>query len=832
MFMARVVSRHTLLFFGSILACLISSVAQKQCKDNFWLYEKVDNIHYQPSTYECLECEHGKYGTSGICYDCPSFTRQRRWKDAETTLWCDNSCAEMFQNADALKNKHGYTITGGIESLADAHTSVLQYERPKLKALTTQRDESDYTEEELLQLTKPYAVCKACAGETFLVKHTADIVLKYFESDLKAMLFSSEEIESLKKEQDRFKRFAWTVCGSCPSGFVRGAWSVPQGTSIAEHTGTMIPCKACTLAEGVQIIADNKRVCKRCGAGQYQFAQETMVVPYTRMPGNAWDGTAKKVVVSFECKLCAAGFSALEQCRGSNDQCCSACPENTFKTADATECAPLGKNMVAISGNLFVESGGTAQRPCGVNEMLVVCYNGQCVQQLTNAWKTCVPCSIDQTTRSSDKSGCIPCSTEKKHLVDAKDPTKCTSCGSCQELKTVVNDEANLKTLPGFDAIKTSYTITQVQASCKPLERRQMIKVGQELQITGSDHWRDADESKGKPLPAWYFLDRQPDSICVKKHCKEVCLGRFEYSDGCGNSIESANTWVSHGVTTRKLASVTAQEVADVSQWTVLSQGKCTFCTPCLAGNYNGECNKKYEFGVPQGECKECRKECMPGYFMRHPDRDAGCHDPPTNQNSTSEPNRFHILHDYTCEKCPKWMLKGKNIYAVSACGKHSAGDTYTHFSSNVQSNDVEATQKLVVDEPNADALIAGVQRRNFRTFINNLKHYCPPAFFFKTTIPGCAFIINNAVEFQLHGNEKVQIGYEEYNARCCQPCTICDSATERKDMSSWRQCDGSSTEDLQSKCVEKCALGYWEEKNRKECHKCSTCFEGILSAS
>jgi hypothetical protein len=32
--------------------------------------------------------------------------------------------------------------------------------------------------------------------------------------------------------------------------------------------------------------------------------------------------------------------------------------------------------------------------------------------------------------------------------------------------------------------------------------------------------------------------------------------------------------------------------------------------------------------------------------------------------------------------------------------------------------------------------------------------------------------------------------------------------------MSSWKECDGFSVEDLQNTCVEKCMFGYWEEKN------------------
>jgi hypothetical protein len=748
----------------------------------------------------------------------------------------------MFENSAALKD-FGY-----LQSTVEAEKAVFMYETIRCSSsrcvseqMIAQTDWASYTADELDIIAprkKQHALCAPCTGETFLVTQKAGIILRNHQGDLLAMKYTRDEIDRLLTEQRQFERFEWTICSSCPPGFVRGAWSVAKDSThsgaIIEHAGLMIPCKACTVEAGVQIINDKKNgVCQRCGTGSYQVASEVVFSPYSRMP-NGWDGNPSKVVVSFSCRKCPAGFfttASLLQCRGASDaDCCTACPVNQYKPAEASECAAAGKNMVVMSGAHFVESAGTSRRPCGIGEMLVVCYDGHCVQQPMNAWKTCVPCSVDQTTRSSDKSGCTACSLENRHLVDPTDSTKCTTCGSCDELFTEPSEQ-QLKSLPGFETLTNVYAVSSVSASCRQLQRRQLQKDGDVLRITGSDHWRDLTESKGKQLPPWHFLDRQAGSICVKKHCMQACKGRFEYSDGCGTSITPANTWVSHGVITRKLDGLLAREVSNANDWNVLGNGKCHFCTPCEAGHYNAGCNKNYELGAPHGECKQCRKDCPPGNFMRHPDRDAGCHDPPLNQNATDAPGRFQILHDYTCVPCPRWVLQDTKIYVVSACGKHKPGDTYTHFSSDVKSNVVQAEEKPVVEESNANEEIAGVQRRNFRTFINNLRPYCPSSFFFKSTIPGCGFL-ERGDTFELPDNARVKVGYDEYNARCCQPCTTCDTTTQRKDMSSWQLCTGSSIEDLQNKCVDKCVLGYWEDKDTGQCNRCSTCFEGVLKTS
>jgi hypothetical protein len=232
---------------------------------------------------------------------------------------------------------------------------------------------------------------------------------------------------------------------------------------------------------------------------------------------------------------------------------------------------------------------------------------------------------------------------------------------------------------------------------------------------------------------------------CLKKHCSKFCKARFQYSDGCGNSIESANVWVQSplGVNqcTWKVGELQASAVQDPNTWTVLTQGTCQFCTPCSAGYYNDACNQYYELGSPQGECKQCKSQCPVGQFMWHPDQDAGCHEPPKSHNATDNSGQFQILHDYTCVPCPKWVRQGANLSVVAACGLHGANDKYVHFSSDIQKNEVQTTQKAVVEEANGNEKIDGVERRNFRTFIKNLKPYCPPMFFFNSGILGCDLI-------------------------------------------------------------------------------------------
>lgn len=784
---------------------VLLAIGGRRCKENEFLHEIPDNIYYGESRYECRECGFRQYGTGGQCYNCPSFTRERKYKDFAGTLWCSNSCVEISQNA----NVKDVLITTNAEGAGAASVNVFQYQDGN-------------------------AVCSICAGDKFAIHMNADVVLTHHQHDLLAMQFSRDEVDRLAAEKDRLQRFGWDICSSCPAGFVRGTWAVPAGSGIEEHVGKMIPCKACLVREGVP----KSMACAKCGVDEWQQIAEVSIMPYKSAPAG-WDGNRRNVLVGMECKKCPAGYQRVQtidlqgewsfgQCRGHTfSDCCSQCPVNKFKDS-GDSCEFVSKNNVAIAGLNFVESAASGQRVCNPGERLAVCFHGShCVYQITPSWKTCLPCSLDQTTRSSHTSGCPACRDEKKDLVDPTDSRKCTSCSMCTELTTDSIEEA-LQIHAGFYLIQNAYTVLKVLASCTPLQRRKLQKLDGQLRIDGTDHWRPEGQTRGVVLPAWQFLDRT-QGTCVKKSCVDACPGRFQYSNGCGVDTAVALVWVrSPDGNLFQFGQLRAGDVSDASQWNVLTEGNCQFCTACNAGFYNNGCNKNYE-NAPAGACKPCMTQCPSKYFMLHPERDAGCHDPPLNHLAPDGSGKFQILDDYTCVACPTWVRLGEEISVVSACGLYKAGDTYEHYSSQMEGATIKKTLKPVQEEPHASSQIAGVERRNFRTFINNLQNYCPPRFFFNTRAPGCDFI-DRGEEFELHSKVRVFMGYEAYAPQCCNQCTECAqfSATTKKDLSSWKECTGKTITDVQNKCVDKCVLGYWQDGDA--CRRCTTCYDGILA--
>ena len=100
------------------LACLVpyamsNAVAEVNCKRNFRQSSPTcpdelcpnwpprDNYRTDDSwvneDFICKECGKGKYGSG--C-SCPFFTRRRKYRDESNlgTLWCTNSCKEMYEN--------------------------------------------------------------------------------------------------------------------------------------------------------------------------------------------------------------------------------------------------------------------------------------------------------------------------------------------------------------------------------------------------------------------------------------------------------------------------------------------------------------------------------------------------------------------------------------------------------------------------------------------------------------------------------------------------------------------------------------------------------------
>lgn len=780
----------------------------------------------------CTDCGVRQYGSDNVCYDCPIFARQSRYKDAHGTWWCTNSCAQMDRTAE--KDVDFSAMTGG----ASLELAVLYYEYTS-EMPSVGRYQVIYAGS---ADTRRLAVCKACAAHMFVQRVKAS-QLTYVKHDLLAMGFTTDELNTVDNMKEAARqRFTWTLCRSCPAGSVKGTWFLPdsvremsnQNALVVPDPQLAIPCKMCSVSEGVPQPDAGVLKCARCETGKYQQSEQvTFLMHVSTSKQNVLDEVLT-LVVGVKCQECPAGEEAQinglsgyrqnAQCRGAEKDCCSKCSLNKFKLSTAGACALVSASHVALRDNNFVEQGGTAQRSCVKGERLVYCTDGECDK--LGGWRTCLPCSLDATTYATD-TGCKQClPAQKQHLVDPTNPGKCAECSSCTELVTVASD-VKLKDVPSFAHITNTYTVQQVSASCNPLRTRSLTKTTTGvLQVDGEAHWRAPAQATGERLPDHHFLKRTNDT-CAKTPCSGRCQARFQYSNGCGNSVSSGSTWVAKNEQTQLVSALVPAQVAEPGTWRVLTEGKCMPCQPCSAGAHNDGCDKQqqYEAGTPQGTCKPCLSACPAGNFLWHSEKEAGCHEPPAHHNATDGSGKFEISADYECKRCPTWVLDGQNLSVVAACGLHAAGDTYEHYNS-VSGGELQKTSKPVQPMPRGEELIAGFPRKNFRGFVANLLDYCPSAFFFDPTVPGCDFV-NNGGQLSLPGRISVRVGYDAYKPACCQACKSCAGATEKKDMNSWKQCTGNSLVDTQDRCVAKCVLGYWEAD--KECRRCSSCYDGVL---
>ena len=836
---------------SALLALLLAggvSVVSSSCNVNeveTWVY----NSFFKSNTKECRECGVGQYGSDGKCYDCPSFTRRRQDRDPNKfsgTLWCSNSCAEMYAKPDAnpygkYRQAQDVYFNNAIRSKEQARSAVLAY--------FTSKD--SYSGEPRL-----LATCQPCEAGKFLSQYMAQNVLTYHKHDLAVLNYTTAQIDELVSIQGRLQRFTWSLCRACPTGLVPGMWTIPEdvremtgdGALKPVNTELVIPCTACSVLKGVPVTDAKTGVvnCKPCENRMYQLAKSETFIAHRELKKTHFGDELITLTVGANCAHCPAGKQALwaggatgfwrgAQCRGSaEEECCSPCPLNQFKEKAEDVCNNALADHVVLDGDSFTLSGGLRQRACGAGERLTYCTDNGCDKNV--GWRTCLPCSLDETTFELPGSGCAQCEPGNfHHLVDKSNPKQCAECGTCDELQ-VKPSEVQLLKITGFSKAPSEYLVVQKSATCAPLQVRRLEKSNGVLALAGDAHWRQRSRALGEPLPPHHYLDRTNGTNCRKAQCSGRCQQLFMYSEGCGNSVTPDKTWVQKTKSNpQRLSSVSPADVTDTKEWTVLSQGHCQFCTPCDAGKFNEGCDKQsqYELGKPEGECKQCKVTCFTGSFLLHPEKEAGCHDPPVHLNSTDNSRKFQTLHDYTCEPCPKWVKDGQKLSIVAACGLQSADATYDHYSAQTVNNVVQKTAKPVLPMERGDDLLALVPRKNFRGFMDNRLDYCPSGYFFDSTIPGCDFV-NNGKELKVH-KRAVIVGYNAYQPACCRACKNCVGATQKKDMSSWRECTGNSLEDVQDRCVDKCVLGYWEETvgtgaaAEKRCKRCSSCFDGVV---
>ena len=793
-------------------------------------------------SHNCEECGKGKYGSDGSCHDCPFFTRRRKYRDESNigTLWCTNSCKEMYENKQIVTDVE-FKETGN----AGLQLSVLKKIKFQYPTEIYVDGLMSFRMDEITQV-----VCDKCPQPTFRQEIAADMATDpnlLFFLDIKANGFSDAEVNSVSNVAGS-RRLIWTFCRACPRGFVYGRWTIPDDVVVDTRTRTndkkwtpdpqnteyMIPCRACPSSDGVP----QESVCTKCKLGEYQLLEQVQFIKHTHAP--EWSPAMRQLTTIWtgvECRACPEGHEIISfQCRGVETECCQACDINKYKpAATGIQCTDAqGQNVVTKSKDgekFYVQSGGTKAEPCGKGEQF----------KNLDGWKTCLPCSLDNTYRAKALSGCEPCNHEIEEHLAATDNNgeSCKGCTLCQELDVQslsIDLKAESLKLSQFEQLSETVMVmvTQKIATCKPLKNPNLKLENGAWLIEGEAHWRRKGKATGEILPDFYYLQKN-NNTCEKKHCASLCKNAFQYADNCGNQVLGKDKWLEK--TSDPLVQVQVKNL-DTSEratdWHVLTQGMCLFCTPCDAGSYNEDCNKDYEGGQPEGKCQECKKECLDlngiHRFMLHSDGEAGCHKPAANKKSSKENNKFETLTDYTCEQCPTWVSDpstGK-LSVVTACG--SKKTKYLHYG-EVKKGILTSVSKDVPPISPAGQTIQDLPRENFRGFMTDLVEYCPSGYFFDKTSQDCTFVTATPGKKLRIQQTDVLVGYDEYMPKCCKACTSCSGATQKRDMDSWKECTGATLDDTQNRCVDKCVLGFWEAKNGTEavCRRCSTCFAGVI---
>jgi hypothetical protein len=259
--------------------------------------------------------------------------------------------------------------------------------------------------------------------------------------DIKANGFSDAEVNSVSNVAGS-RRLIWTFCRACPRGFVQDRWTIPDDVVVDTRTMTrvstwkpdpqnteyMIPCRACSSSEGVP----QASVCTQCKLGEYQLLEKVQFIKHTHAP--EWSPAMRQLTTIWtgvDCRACPEGHEIIYfPCRGVETSCCQACDINKYKAGTAgIKCIDVPEKHVTTKlshgKKIYVKSGGTKAEPCGKGEQF----------KNLDGWKTCLPCSLDNTYRAQALSGCEPCNHEKEEHLAATDNNgeSCKGCTLCYQ---------------------------------------------------------------------------------------------------------------------------------------------------------------------------------------------------------------------------------------------------------------------------------------------------------------------------------------------------------------------------------------------------------------
>ena len=334
-------------------------------------------------------------------------------------------------------------------------------------------------------------------------------------------------------------------------------------------------------------------------------------------------------------------------------------------------------------------------------------------------------------------------------------------------------------------------------------------------------------------IPAKYAAVNT-SSGCGIVSCKDICIADYQFSDGCGPTYqERAHVHhVEHGTWLLELANADTHFAAiDVNEWTLQTTGVCTLCKFCGNGQYNPYCNN-YDLVLNEGEneiagagrCKNCLTHCRSAlplpeeaYYLHHPKEFKGCHPADDSLYRVSE-NEIKVQSNYVCAQCAKsiWTQAGvgsigtrAQIWIVAGCGINF---NYWYFTRAGGANIPDPKTSTSYD---SDAIYYGQHA---------LLPYCPEGHFYNADISGCdlqAYQADPYKQGQFIELSTDSIVEEDYRLHCCKRCTTC-LFPKKANMQYWQQCDGSSLEDTQKHCLDKCPYGFYEKN--QTCVLCTSC--------